>query len=228
MCVQRILTLWGRAYLLELEWKCQSLSYFPPPPFSGVLVKHVMSAGGSIGCVCACGGSHVPSPACARPCDAGPVSHPPRPPNYCCAGTHGYTWGTAWMLVLKSAGSQETARFSNTHIFAKKYISIKKQDIIFKINRKKKKWFLLSLASFVSTVRDLHQCAISALPLGAKSFYAFCRLCCTCTLASCLPKWINGFHSNPQIHSRWMTACRESLLSAQIGVSYMPLQPLVC
>lgn len=149
MCVQRILTLWGRAYLLELEWKCQSLSYFSPPPFSGVLVKHVMSAGGSIGCVCACGGSHVPSPACARPCDAGPVSHPPRPPNYCCAGTHGYTWGTAWMLVLKSAGSQETARFSNTHIFAKKYISIKKQDIIFKINRKKKSdscWVLLHLS----------------------------------------------------------------------------------
>lgn len=26
LCVQRLLTLWGRVYLLELEWKCQSLS----------------------------------------------------------------------------------------------------------------------------------------------------------------------------------------------------------
>lgn len=75
---------------MELKWKCQSLSYFSPPPISGVLVKHVISAGGPVGCARgACRGSHVFMSACARPCDAGPATRQPRAPYHCCAGTHG-------------------------------------------------------------------------------------------------------------------------------------------
>lgn len=81
LCVQRILTLWGRVCLLELEWKCQSLSYFSPPPLlQGSCKTCDVCRRLHRVCVCACGGSHVPSPACTRPCDAGPASHPPRPP----------------------------------------------------------------------------------------------------------------------------------------------------
>lgn len=81
LCAQRILTLWGRVYLLELEWKCQSLSYFSPPPLLRGSCKTCDVCRRLYWvCVCACGGSHVPSPARVQPCDAGPVAHPASPP----------------------------------------------------------------------------------------------------------------------------------------------------
>lgn len=153
LCVQRILTLWGRVYLLELEWKCQSLSYFSPPPFSGVLVKHVMSAGGSIGCACA----PAEEATCllvrvrGRVMLAQLLTRRGPPWLLLCRNT--------WLHIRNSLnGGAEVCRqptdgtFSNAHVFEKKYISLKSEYYFKdKKNKTKNKWFLFSLASFLSS-----------------------------------------------------------------------------
>lgn len=158
-------------------------------------------------CVCACGGSHVPSPACARPSDTGPVSHPPRPPwLLLCRNT--------WLHILNSLNAgAEVCRQPTDGTFLKcscfcKEISIhkppppltKKTTAGYYFQSKKKTksdscWVLIHFSVQFRICTNVQFQHFSSAPrLLPRVIYAFCRPCCTCTLLivfTKMNKWIS-------------------------------------